>query len=101
MSERTPEIGIRMALGESTADVRWSFVAQTMILAGIGVAVGTLVSIMGTRLISSLLYGIEPTDPIAFAAMFALLLAVALVSGLVPAIRASRIDPAAALRSST
>jgi putative ABC transport system permease protein len=101
VSERTPEIGIRMALGESTADVRWSFVAQTMILAGIGVAVGTLVSIMGTRLISSLLYGIEPTDPIAFAAMFALLLAVALVSGLVPAIRASRIDPAAALRSST
>jgi ABC-type antimicrobial peptide transport system permease subunit len=74
-------------------------VAKTMVLAAVGVVVGTLMSLAGTRLISSLLYGVEPTDPTTFVAMVAILMAVALISGLVPAIRASRTDSAQALRS--
>jgi ABC-type antimicrobial peptide transport system permease subunit len=88
-----------MALGEPAADVRRNMVAKTMVLAAVGVVVGTLMSLAGTRLISSLLYGVEPTDPTTFVAMVAILMAVALISGLVPAIRASRTDSAQALRS--
>jgi ABC-type antimicrobial peptide transport system permease subunit len=88
-----------MALGEPAADVRRNMVAKTMVLAAVGVLVGTLMSLVGTRLISSLLYGVDPTDPTTFVAMVAILMAVALVSGLVPAIRASRTDSAQALRS--
>jgi predicted permease len=99
VTERIPEIRIRMALGEPAADVRRNMVAKTMVLAAVGVLVGTLMSLVGTRLISSLLYGVDPTDPTTFVAMVAILMAVALVSGLVPAIRASRTDSAQALRS--
>jgi len=100
VSERIPEIGIRMALGESAEGVRKSVVTQTMVLATIGVAVGAGVSLAGSRLIGSLLYGVEPTDPPTFVGTMLLLLAVSAISGLIPAIRASRIDSAAALRSS-
>jgi ABC-type antimicrobial peptide transport system permease subunit len=99
VTERIPEIRIRMALGESAADVRRNMVGKTVVLAALGVALGTAVSLVGTRMISSLLYGVEPTDPATFAVMTAILMAVALVSGLVPAIRASRTDSAQALRS--
>jgi predicted permease len=100
VSERIPEIGIRMALGESAEGVRKSVVTQTMVLATIGVAVGAGLSLAGSRLIGSLLYGVEPTDPLTFAGTMLLLLVVSAISGLIPAIRASRIDSAAALRSS-
>jgi len=100
VSERIPEIGIRMALGESAEGVRKSIVSQTMVLAVIGVAVGAAISLVGSRLIGSLLYGVEPTDPLTFVGTMILLLAVSAVSGLIPAIRASRIDSAGALRSS-
>lgn len=99
VTERIPEIGIRMALGESAEGIRASIVRQTMRLAVIGVVIGTLVSVIGTRLISSLLYGVAPTDPATFGGMIALLLVVAGFSGLIPAIRASRTDSAGALRS--
>lgn len=101
VTERIPEIGIRMALGESPAGVRRGVVARTLTLAGIGVVVGTLVSLAGTRLIASLLFGVEPTDPVTFVSMVGVLILVALLSGLVPAIRASRVDSAGALRSAT
>ena len=100
VTERIPEIGIRMALGESAAGVRRSVVGRTALLAGIGVAVGTGVSLFGSRLLGSLLFGVEPTDPMTFGGMIAVLMLVALLSGLVPAIRASRTDSAHALRSS-
>jgi predicted permease len=99
VSERIPEIGIRMALGASAEGVRKSVVSQTMVLAGAGVAIGALASVLGTRLISSLLYGVEPTDAVTFGATIVVLLTVSALSGLIPAIRASRIDSAAALRS--
>jgi len=101
VTERIPEIGIRMALGESAAGVRSRVVARTLVLTGIGVAVGISASLVGTRLISSLLFGVEPTDPATFVVMVGVLLAVATLSGLIPAIRASRIDSADALRSTT
>ena len=100
VTERIPEIGIRMALGESARDVRRSIVGRTALLATIGVAIGTGMSLAGTRLLGSLLYDVEPTDPVTFGGMIALLMIVALLSGLIPAIRASRTDSADALRSS-
>jgi putative ABC transport system permease protein len=100
VSERIPEIGIRMALGASAEGVRKSVVAQTMALAGAGVAIGSVASVVGTRLISSLLYGVRPTDAVTFGVTIAVLLTVSAISGLIPAIRASRIDSAGALRSS-
>lgn len=101
VSERIPEIGIRMALGESAEAVRRSIVMQTMALAGIGVLVGAVVAAMGGRLASSLLFGVEPTDPVTFGATIVVLLVVCVISGLIPAIRASRVDSAGALRSAT
>ncbi len=100
VTERIPEIGIRMALGESARDVRRSIVGRTALLAAVGVAIGTVMSLAGTRLLGSLLYDVEPTDPVTFGGMIAVLMIVALLSGLVPAIRASRTDSADALRSS-
>ena len=100
VTERIPEIGIRMALGESARDVRGSIVGRTALLAAVGVAIGTVMSLAGTRLLGSLLYDVEPTDPVTFGGMIAVLMIVALLSGLVPAIRASRTDSADALRSS-
>ena len=61
----------------------------------------TASALVGTRMLGSLLYGVEPTDPVTFVSMIAVLLAVAFVSGLIPAIRASRTDSASALRSAT
>ena len=100
VTERIPEIGIRMALGESARDVRRSIVGRTALLAAVGVAIGTVMSPAGTRLLGSLLYDVEPTDPVTFGGMIAVLMIVALLSGLVPAIRASRTDSADALHSS-
>ena len=99
VTERIPEIGIRMALGESAEEVRRGVVGKTVNLALVGVAIGAGVALLGTRLIRSLLYGVEPSDPLTFMGMIGLLLVVALFSGLIPAIRASRIDSAGALRS--
>jgi len=99
VSERIPEIGIRMALGESAEGIRKSVVSQTMVLALIGVSLGAVISIAGSRMVSSVLFGVEPTDPLTFVGTIGVLLVVALISGLVPAIRASRTDSAGALRS--
>jgi ABC-type antimicrobial peptide transport system permease subunit len=90
-----------MALGESAAGVRRTVVGKTISLALLGVVVGAAVSLVGARMLGSLLYGVEPTDPVTFVSMIAVLLAVAFVSGLIPAIRASRTDSASALRSAT
>jgi hypothetical protein len=99
VTERIPEIGIRMALGESAAAVRHAVVMKTLALAAVGVGLGTVLSLIATRLIGSLLYGVEPTDPLTFLGMVGVLLVVSLFSGLIPAIRASRVDSAGALRS--
>ena len=99
VSRRIPEIGIRMALGESGSQVLGRVVARTMTLAGIGIVIGGVGSYAASRLIASLLYGVEPTDSLTFGSMVAILLAVAALAGFLPARRASRTDPMAALRT--
>jgi putative ABC transport system permease protein len=100
VSQRIPEIGIRMALGESSAQVRRRVVGRTLLLAGAGVTIGAAVSFVVSRLMRSFLYGVGPSDPLTFAAMAAVLLLVAVVAGFIPARRASSTDPMAALRTS-
>jgi ABC-type antimicrobial peptide transport system permease subunit len=97
--QRTQEIGIRMALGASMAQVQMSVIAKTLRLALVGVAVGTIASLLVSKGIAVLLFGTTPTDPVTFAAMILLLGTVALVAGYLPARRASRINPMVALRN--
>jgi predicted permease len=98
VSRKSQEIGIRMALGASAGRVQRGVVTQTLRLTLIGIGAGGAASFAVARGIASLLFGTEPTDPLIFAAMMSLLGAVALLAGLIPARRASRIDPMAVLR---
>jgi ABC-type lipoprotein release transport system permease subunit len=99
VTQRTQEIGIRMALGASARDVQTRIVIQTLGLAAIGMAIGVVGSLALTRSLTGLLFGITPTDPATFAAMLLVLGVVAALAGYVPARRASRIDPLVALRT--
>jgi predicted permease len=99
VNRRAQEIGIRMALGASPWNVRKQVIAGTLRLAALGLVVGLAASLLLARLIASLLYGISAFDPVTFAAMCAVLSAVALLAGYLPAWRASRIDPMSALRA--
>ncbi|MEM7049538.1 MAG: ADOP family duplicated permease [Acidobacteriota bacterium] len=90
VTERRPEIGIRMALGESARRVLQRVVLRTLTLAAIGLAVGLVASLLISRWFSSLLYGMEATDPKTLAAMGLTLLVVAALAGLIPALRAAR-----------
>jgi putative ABC transport system permease protein len=99
VTQRTREIGIRMALGAQTADVRRLFLRHGLLLTGAGIALGIGVSLVLTRVMSALLFGVGPMDPITYAALSAGLAAVALLATWLPARRASRINPIAALRA--
>ena len=98
VGQRVREIGIRMALGASAARVRRGVVRRTLLLAGAGVAVGAAVSLGTSRLLASQLFGVGAADPAAFAGAAALLLAVAVLAGYVPARRAAGTEPLVALR---
>ena len=98
VSQRTREIGVRMALGADRRDVRRMVLRQGMVLASIGVVVGLVAAVGVTRVLSSQLHGVEATDPVTFAVVAAMLVAVALVASYLPAVRASRTDPLVALR---
>jgi predicted permease len=99
VSQRTQEIGIRMALGASARDVQAGIVGQTLRLAAIGLVLGGVASWLLARGVSGLLFGVTARDPQTFAGMVVVLTVVALVAGYLPARRASRIDPMVALRS--
>jgi predicted permease len=99
VTQRTQEIGIRMALGATLARIQLDVIRTTLQLALIGIAIGTAASFGASRFIASLLFGTTPTDPITFLAMVLVLGAIALLAGYIPARRASRINPMVALRN--
>jgi predicted permease len=99
VGQRAQEIGIRMALGASGPRLQASIVGHTLSLAAIGMLLGTAASWAAARALSGLLFGITAADPMTFAAMLAVLTAVAATASYLPARRASRIDPAIVLRN--
>jgi ABC-type antimicrobial peptide transport system permease subunit len=99
VTQRTQEIGIRMALGASQSRVQMAVLARTLLLALIGIATGTVASLITANLIASLLFGTAATDRSTFLSMTLLLLLVALLAAYIPAWRASRINPMVALRN--
>lgn len=96
--QRTHEMGIRMALGARRSDVLRLVVRQAMIVALVGVVIGLLASWALTRLMKSLLFNVSVTDPLTFAAIAALMILIALLACLIPARRATKVDPLVALR---
>ena len=98
VSERTQEIGIRLALGASRSNILRIVLRQGLGLAAVGAAVGLVCALIVSQLMASLLYGIRPTDPLTFAGVAFLFLGVALLACYLPARRAIRVDPMIALR---
>jgi len=98
VAQRTREVGIRMALGARSGDIVRLVVANGMRLALIGIALGLAGALAVTRLLSSLLYGIRPTDVVTFALVSLALTGVACLASYIPARRATVLDPMAALR---
>ena len=98
VAERTREIGIRVALGAQRTNVLRMVLRQGLVLAGFGIAIGVAAALAATRLLASLLFGVGPNDPLTFASVAGLLLAVALSACYVPARKATKVDPMVALR---
>ena len=98
VARRRSEIGIRMALGAQRVRVLRMIFGEVGLLVGIGLAAGIAAALAATRLVSGLLYGLKPTDPLTLLLAAALLATVAALAGYLPARRASRLDPMTALR---
>ena len=99
VSQRTKEIGIRMALGATQGSVLRMVLRQGLLLIVIGLAFGVALAISGTKMLQGLLFGIEPSDPLTLAGVTVLLLTVAALACYGPARRATSVDPLTALRS--
>ena len=99
VSQQTHEIGVRMALGARPATVMWSVVRRALVLMAIGVAIGAAGALALTRVMAGLLYEVRPTDAATFGGSAVLLAALAVAASLVPARRATRVDPLIALRA--
>ena len=98
VSQRTNEIGLRLALGSKRGQVRGMVLREAGWLAVLGVVVGLVVAVGLGQLVKSMLYGLNATDPVTLLGAAGLLLTVALVAGWLPAMRASRVEPMEALR---
>jgi ABC-type antimicrobial peptide transport system permease subunit len=98
VTQRTTEIGVRLALGAEPGGVSRMIVRQGGVVALVGIAIGFAIALAGSRLIESLLYGVSSRDPGVFATMTVMLLAVALFACWLPARRAARLNPLDALR---
>jgi len=98
IAQRTQEFGVRMALGAETSDLLKLVIREGMVLTLAGVAAGLIIAVSLTGLLSSLLYGVKPTDPSTLGGVSLLLVLVTLLATYIPALRASRVDPMVALR---
>lgn len=98
VSRRTPELGMRMVLGADAGQIRRMVLHQGLVLAVVGTAIGLGLARLLTRSMSTLLFGVSPTDPFTFATVAAALIVVALAASFVPARRAARVDPMVVLR---
>jgi predicted permease len=99
VTRRTPEIGVRMALGAEPGAVRWMVMRHALTLIGAGLVLGIPAAAASTRVLKTLLFGLTPTDPLSFVAAGALLLVVGALAAYLPARRASQVDPIVALRA--
>ena len=98
VSQRTREIGVRIALGAAPGDVQWMVLAHGLRITGIGILGGLLIGAATVRLLRRFLYGLSPFDPIAFAAASLAWIAIAMLASWYPARRATRVDPITALK---
>jgi len=98
VSERTREMGIRMALGAQRRDVLRLVISQGMEVAVIGVAIGSGLALVSSRVVSSYLYDVSTTDPLTFAGIALILIGVAFLACYLPARRATKVDPLEAIR---
>jgi len=98
-TQRTREIGVRMALGAQVGDVRKMFLRHGLALAATGIVLGIAVAVVITRVMAAFLFGVGPMDPMTYAVVSAVLAAIALLATYLPARRAARIDPVVALRA--
>jgi len=99
VSQRRREIGIRLALGAPPSELRRMFMRHALALSGIGVAIGLVAAASLTRLMTSLLFGIAPMDPLTYAAVPVVLLSAALLASYLPARRAAAVDPVETLKA--
>jgi len=95
---RTNEIGLRMALGAARRDVIWMVLREALLLTLIGVLIGVPLAVASGRLVSSLLFGLTPSDPLSIGLAAIVMLAVAALASYLPARRAAQVDPMVALR---
>jgi putative ABC transport system permease protein len=98
VTQRTRELGLRMALGAQARDTLLMIVGKSMALVAAGVVLGLAGSVGVTRLLSGMLYGVSPVDPLVFGAVSLVLAGTALLACLLPALRATKVDPVQALR---
>lgn len=99
VSQRTPELGMRMALGARSEDVTGMVLRQGLVLSLVGLTIGLALALSLTRVMTSLLFDISPRDPVTFTVVPVVLVVVALLASYVPARRAARVDPMVALRA--
>ncbi len=98
VAQRTAEVGLRIALGADPAKIRWMVLCDGLFLITAGIVIGLPLSVAAARISSSLLYGIRPSDPLAFVLAVGVLLVVGMAAAFVPARRAASIEPVEALR---
>jgi ABC-type antimicrobial peptide transport system permease subunit len=95
---RTKELGVRLALGARRADILRLILRDVLLLVGIGLVCGLAAALASTRLIATLLFGVSPTDPLTIAVAILMLIAVSLLAGFIPALRAAKTDALHAIR---